>query len=62
MFILTDGLSEMAATNSQQTHRPGVLKQQNKAHKHGKHKSKGSSERETKGRAMFRFRQNYPGK
>ena len=37
------------AADSQQTHRPGVFKQQNKAHKHGKHRSKGSLERETKG-------------
>ena len=45
---LTDGIREMAA-NTQQTHRPGVLKQSNKSHKHGKHRSKGSLERETKG-------------
>ncbi|XP_076105555.1 pre-rRNA-processing protein TSR1 homolog [Mytilus galloprovincialis] len=38
------------AADTQQTHRPGVFKQQNKGHKHGKHRSKGSLERETKGK------------
>ncbi|XP_046372243.2 pre-rRNA-processing protein TSR1 homolog isoform X1 [Haliotis rufescens] len=38
------------AVEPQKSHRPGPLKQQNKAHKHGKHKSKGQLERETKGR------------
>ncbi|XP_061187465.1 pre-rRNA-processing protein TSR1 homolog isoform X2 [Saccostrea echinata] len=40
----------MAADVQQQAHRPGALKQQNKTHKHGKHKSKGQLDKETKGR------------
>ena len=31
-------------------HRPGPLKQQNKTHKHGKHKSKGESDKTFKGK------------
>nr|XP_034305937.1 pre-rRNA-processing protein TSR1 homolog isoform X2 [Crassostrea gigas] len=38
------------AADVQQAHRPGALKQQNKSHKHGKHKSKGQLDKETKGR------------
>nr|XP_022302874.1 pre-rRNA-processing protein TSR1 homolog isoform X1 [Crassostrea virginica] len=38
------------AADVQQSHRPGALKQQNKSHKHGKHKSKGQLDKETKGR------------
>ncbi|TRY96311.1 hypothetical protein DNTS_030038, partial [Danionella cerebrum] len=34
----------------QQTHRSGVLKQKNKQHKHGKHRTKGEIGRENKGR------------
>ncbi|XP_066534389.1 pre-rRNA-processing protein TSR1 homolog [Hoplias malabaricus] len=34
----------------QQAHRPGVYKQKNKQHKHGKHRTKGEIERENKGR------------
>ena len=37
------------AADKQQVHRPGVFKQQNKSHKHGKHRSKGSLERENRG-------------
>ena len=37
----TTWLSNMAES-IQHPHRPGPLKQQNKAHKHGKHKSKGT--------------------
>ncbi|KAL1139180.1 hypothetical protein AAG570_009239 [Ranatra chinensis] len=33
-------------------HRPGPLKQQNKKHKHGRHKSKGTLEKLNKGRVM----------
>lgn len=34
----------------QQRHRPGVFKQQNKAHKTGRHRSKGSLETANKGK------------
>uniref|UniRef100_A0AAR2M2D8 Pre-rRNA-processing protein TSR1 homolog n=1 Tax=Pygocentrus nattereri TaxID=42514 RepID=A0AAR2M2D8_PYGNA len=34
----------------QQAHRPGIYKQKNKQHKHGKHRTKGEIERENKGR------------
>lgn len=37
-------------SGEQQPHRPGALKQQNKQHKAGKHRSKGGLERENKGR------------
>lgn len=36
--------------NDQERHRPGLLKQQNKAHKHGRHRSKGAVQVEQKGR------------
>lgn len=40
----------MAANGEkQQGHRPGVYKQKNKGHKHGKHRTKGEIERENKG-------------
>lgn len=39
----------MAVDSAQEQHRPGSLKQQNKAHKHGRHKSKGSLETLKKG-------------
>lgn len=39
----------MAVDSAQEHHRPGSLKQQNKAHKHGRHKSKGSLESLKKG-------------
>ncbi|KAL1446357.1 hypothetical protein WDU94_009862, partial [Cyamophila willieti] len=38
------------ANVEQQRHRPGLLKQTNKIHKHGKHKSKGSLETLKKGK------------
>lgn len=38
----------MAKTHNE-THRPGALKQTNKAHKHGRHRSKGSISVATKG-------------
>ncbi|XP_039613134.1 pre-rRNA-processing protein TSR1 homolog [Polypterus senegalus] len=40
----------MAAGELTQAHRPGVFKQKNKQHKHGKHRTKGETERENKGR------------
>ncbi|XP_017289268.1 pre-rRNA-processing protein TSR1 homolog [Kryptolebias marmoratus] len=41
----------MAANGEkQQGHRPGIYKQKNKEHKHGKHRAKGEIERENKGR------------
>jgi pre-rRNA-processing protein TSR1 len=39
----------MALESNQETHRPGVLKQQNKAHKHGRHRSKGAIDNAVKG-------------
>uniref|UniRef100_A0A3P9HZ10 Pre-rRNA-processing protein TSR1 homolog n=1 Tax=Oryzias latipes TaxID=8090 RepID=A0A3P9HZ10_ORYLA len=42
---------KMAADGEkQQGHRPGIYKQKNKVHKHGKHRTKGDIERENKGR------------
>lgn len=42
---------KMAPTeDQQQTHRPGVFKQKNKTHKHGKHRTKGEIGRENKGK------------
>ncbi|XP_041097157.1 pre-rRNA-processing protein TSR1 homolog [Polyodon spathula] len=38
----------------QQAHRAGVLKQKNKHHKHGKHRTKGEIERENKGRVAVK--------
>lgn len=40
----------------QAVHRPGPLKQQNKVHKHGKHKSKGELASEAKGRGLVAIR------
>lgn len=40
----------MPNEGTQQRHRPSALKQQNKAHNHGRHKSKGSLETMKKGR------------
>ena len=37
------------AVDPQHIHKPGALKQQNKSHKHGKHRSKGQLDRDTKG-------------
>lgn len=53
--IKTSGLKprviffDRMSADVQQAHRPGALKQQNKSHKHGKHKSKGQLDKETKG-------------
>lgn len=38
-----------ANVEKQQGHRPGIYKQKNKVHKHGKHRTKGEIERENKG-------------
>lgn len=38
-----------AGKEHQQAHRPGVYKQKNKQHKHGKHRTKGEIGRENKG-------------
>lgn len=35
-------MADRGSELQQQTHRPGPWKQQNKTHKHGKHKSKGN--------------------
>ncbi|XP_077579607.1 pre-rRNA-processing protein TSR1 homolog [Stigmatopora nigra] len=40
----------VATGEKQQSHRPGVYKQKNKEHKHGKHRTKGEIERGNKGR------------
>ncbi|XP_022101232.1 pre-rRNA-processing protein TSR1 homolog [Acanthaster planci] len=40
----------MAANSGQETHRSGPFKQQNKAHKTGRHRSKGQIETQGKGR------------
>lgn len=39
-----------ANVEKQQGHRPGIYKQKNKVHKHGKHRTKGEIERENKGK------------
>ncbi|MCI4385855.1 hypothetical protein PGIGA_G00055610 [Pangasianodon gigas] len=39
-----------AGKEQQQAHRPGIYKQKNKQHKHGKHRTKGEIGRENKGR------------
>jgi pre-rRNA-processing protein TSR1 len=44
------------AADVQQQHRPGALKQQNKSHKHGKHKSKGQMDKDTKGKVADCFK------
>lgn len=38
-----------AGKEQQQAHRPGIYKQENKQHKHGKHRTKGEIGRENKG-------------
>ena len=43
------------AADTQETHRPGALKQQNKSHKAGKHRTKGQLEREVKGKSKSTF-------
>jgi len=42
----------MGVESAQDTHRPGALKQQNKAHKHGRHRSKGAIDNAMKGIGM----------
>ena len=42
----------MAVDSVQERHRPGAFKQQNKAHKHGRHKSKGAIENALKGNIL----------
>jgi len=42
----------MGVESAQERHRPGALKQQNKAHKHGRHRSKGAIDNATKGTGM----------
>lgn len=39
----------MKENNVQDRHRPGLLKQQNKIHKHGRHRSKGEINNANKG-------------
>lgn len=39
--------------NQQKTHRPGLLKQTNKSHKTGRHRSKGAIASEQKGYIQF---------
>lgn len=34
-------------------HKPGPLKQQNKTHKHGRHRSKGTMDKQNKGKAFL---------
>lgn len=40
----------------QQAHRAGALKQKNKAHKTGRHRSKGAIDNELKGKQKHHFR------
>jgi hypothetical protein len=42
----------MGVESGQDRHRPGALKQQNKAHKHGRHRSKGVIDNAMKGTGM----------
>ena len=42
----------MGVESAQDRHRPGALKQQNKAHKHGRHRSKGAIDNAVKGTGM----------
>jgi hypothetical protein len=42
----------MGLESAQERHRPGALKQQNKAHKHGRHRSKGAIDSAAKGTGM----------
>ncbi|GFG33949.1 hypothetical protein Cfor_07501 [Coptotermes formosanus] len=42
----------MGVESAQDRHRPGALKQQNKAHKHGRHRSKGAIDNAMKGTGM----------
>ena len=38
--------------SNQNAHKPGPLKQQNKAHKHGRHRTKGQLENSHKGKII----------
>ena len=49
------GAAKMAEVSRQAVHRPGPLKQQNKVHKHGKHKSKGEIASEAKGELLTQW-------
>ncbi|EDO37178.1 predicted protein [Nematostella vectensis] len=42
------------AVEGNEAHRSGPLKQQNKSHKHGKHRSKGTLDKQTKGRVCVK--------
>ncbi|KAL2720052.1 pre-rRNA-processing protein TSR1 [Vespula squamosa] len=45
----------MGITTKQETHRPGVFKQINKAHKTGRHRSKGTIDNEVKGKTNIKL-------
>lgn len=45
-------VNKMGVESVQDRHRPGALKQQNKAHKHGRHRSKGTIDNAVKGTGM----------
>ncbi len=44
---------KMAKESSQHQHKPGPLKQQNKSHKHGRHKTKGMVDTISKGSCLI---------
>uniref|UniRef100_A0A8C5MWA9 Pre-rRNA-processing protein TSR1 homolog n=1 Tax=Leptobrachium leishanense TaxID=445787 RepID=A0A8C5MWA9_9ANUR len=46
--------ANMAAGDKQSAHRPGAFKQQNKAHKTGRHRTRGEQERENRGRVSVK--------
>jgi pre-rRNA-processing protein TSR1 len=43
------------AGGEQASHRPGLLKQQNKSHKNGRHRSKSEIDKNNKGEAVYLF-------
>jgi pre-rRNA-processing protein TSR1 len=43
------------AGGEQASHRPGLLKQQNKSHKNGRHRSKSEIDKNNKGKQIFLF-------
>jgi hypothetical protein len=45
----------MGIESAQDRHRPGALKQQNKTHKHGRHRSKGAIDDAMKGTGMLGY-------
>jgi hypothetical protein len=49
---VTKQVHKMGLESAQERHRPGALKQQNKVHKHGRHRSKGAIDSATKGTGM----------